>query len=213
MTMTARDVELIRACLDDGTYTAQERKDFGALCDLAILALRDSLPQESVQNDKQRAQSSEVDAEVARAVAKFPTWPTDPLHALAVLGEEFGELTKAMLQFTYEPHKTSREEIRTEALQTAAMALRLFKSLDRYEYLPSQQHPQPVSQSVRSETAKPDTAKVPEGWKLVPVEPTDAMVAGGYRAYASRLSYDMARTTYRAMLAAAPSPSGVEESK
>jgi NTP pyrophosphatase (non-canonical NTP hydrolase) len=46
-----------------------------------------------------------VQAELARAVAKFPTWPTDPLHALAVLGEEFGELTKAMLQHTYEPHK------------------------------------------------------------------------------------------------------------
>lgn len=65
-----------------------------------------------------------IEAEVARAVAKFPTWPTDPLHALAVLGEEFGELTKAMLQLTYEPHKSSAEEVRTEALQTAAMALR-----------------------------------------------------------------------------------------
>ena len=35
-----------------------------------------------------------ITAELARAVKKFPTWPTDPLHALAVLGEEFGELTK-----------------------------------------------------------------------------------------------------------------------
>ncbi len=34
-----------------------------------------------------------VKAELTRATAKFPTWPTDPLHALAVLGEEFGELT------------------------------------------------------------------------------------------------------------------------
>src|SRR5262245_39329369 len=49
--------------------------------------------------------------EVMRAVAKFPTWPTDPLHALAVLGEEFGELTKEMLQLTYEPHKTSIDEV------------------------------------------------------------------------------------------------------
>lgn len=46
-----------------------------------------------------------VQDEMARAVAKFPTWPTDPFHALAVLGEEFGELTKAVLQHTYEPHK------------------------------------------------------------------------------------------------------------
>ena len=33
---------------------------------------------------------NEVLAELNRATTKFPTWPTDPLHALAVLGEEFG---------------------------------------------------------------------------------------------------------------------------
>lgn len=80
--------------------------------------------------------------EVGRATSKFPTWPTDPLHALAVLGEEFGELTKAMLQLTYEPHKTSMNEVRNEAIQTAAMALRLAMSLDRYEYTRSDQHEQ-----------------------------------------------------------------------
>lgn len=90
----------------------------------------------------EKAPANEIDAEVARAVAKFPTWPTDPLHALAVLGEEFGELTKAMLQFTYEPHKTSREEIREEAIQTAAMALRLYRSLGVYDYKPGVQHRQ-----------------------------------------------------------------------
>lgn len=84
----------------------------------------------------------QVLAEVERATVKFPTWPTDPLHALAVLGEEFGELTKAMLQLTYEPHKTSKGEVRAEAIQTAAMALRLAMSLDVYEYKPAQQHSQ-----------------------------------------------------------------------
>ena len=83
-----------------------------------------------------------VQAELERARLKFPTWPTDPLHALAVLGEEFGELTKDMLQLIYEPHKTSRERVRTEAIQTAAMALRLVMSLERYEYTPSTQHVQ-----------------------------------------------------------------------
>lgn len=85
---------------------------------------------------------AEVFAELERATTKFPTWPTDPLHALAVLGEEFGELTKDMLQMVYEPHKTSREAVRSEALQTAAMALRLVASLDSYEYKPCQQHGQ-----------------------------------------------------------------------
>lgn len=86
---------------------------------------------------------SEIATEVARATEKFPTWPTDPLHALAVLGEEFGELTKAMLQLTYEPHKTSPAEVREEAIQTAAMAMRLVMSLDRYQYRPGDQHAQP----------------------------------------------------------------------
>lgn len=80
--------------------------------------------------------------ELRRAVTKFPTWPTDPLHALAVLGEEFGELTKATLQTTYEPHKSSHDDVRTEAIQTAAMALRFVISLERYEYTQGIQHQQ-----------------------------------------------------------------------
>lgn len=83
---------------------------------------------------------AEIEQGLSRALAKFPDWPTDPLHALAILGEEFGELTKDMLQQTYEPHKTSAAKIRTEALQTAAMAIRLLLSLDKYEYRRSEQH-------------------------------------------------------------------------
>lgn len=80
--------------------------------------------------------------ELERAVGKFPTWPTDPLHALAVLGEEFGELTKDVLQMTYEPGKSSAENVRKEAIQTAAMALRFVASLDAYIYKASEQHRQ-----------------------------------------------------------------------
>jgi NTP pyrophosphatase (non-canonical NTP hydrolase) len=86
--------------------------------------------------------TTEVLAELERAMRKFPTWPTDPLHALAVLGEEFGELTKDVLQLTYEPHKTNAENVRKEAIQTAAMALRFAASLTRYSYLPADQHAQ-----------------------------------------------------------------------
>lgn len=84
----------------------------------------------------------EIIKEVSSATTKFPTWPTDPLHALAVLGEEYGELTKAALQLTYEPHKTSAEEVRKEAIQTAAMAVRFAMSLDIYRYQKTQQHEQ-----------------------------------------------------------------------
>ena len=81
-------------------------------------------------------------SELERAIAKFPTWPTDPLHALAVLGEEFGELTKDVLQMTYEPGKTNAENVRKEAIQTAAMALRFVASLDAYIYKAGEQHRQ-----------------------------------------------------------------------
>ena len=81
--------------------------------------------------------------ELRRAMDKFPTWPTDPLHALAVVGEEFGELTKDVLQYTYEPHKTNLDRVRAEAIQTAAMALRFAASLDAYEYRRGAQHMQP----------------------------------------------------------------------
>ena len=86
---------------------------------------------------------ADVRQELARATCKFPLWPTDPLHALAILGEEFGELTKAMLQYTYETNKgVTRADIREEAIQTAAMALRLAMSLSEYDYAPRAQHSQ-----------------------------------------------------------------------
>lgn len=87
--------------------------------------------------------------ELSKALAKFPTWPTDPLHALAVLGEEFGELTKDVLQMTYEPGKTNAENVRKEAIQTAAMALRFVASLDVYIYKAGEQHRQAQWQAER----------------------------------------------------------------
>ena len=83
-----------------------------------------------------------VEYEVRVATRKFPTWPTDPLHALAVLGEEFGELTKDVLQMTYEPHKTSSVAVQIEAIQTAAMAVRFLMSLGQYDYRQATQHEQ-----------------------------------------------------------------------
>ncbi|MDN5849113.1 MAG: hypothetical protein L0H63_05665 [Nitrococcus sp.] len=83
---------------------------------------------------------AEIKAELDRGIAKFPRWPNDPLHALAVLGEEYGELTRAMVQLSYEPHKSSHAQVRAEAIQTAAMAIRLVLSLDYYTYAPSAQH-------------------------------------------------------------------------
>lgn len=84
----------------------------------------------------------DVMEEMSRAMDKFPEWPDDPIHAVAVLGEEYGELQKAVLEHTYEPHKSTKEDARKEAVQTAAMALRFLMSLEEYEYKPSTQHSQ-----------------------------------------------------------------------
>lgn len=84
----------------------------------------------------------DVLAELKRATAKFPTWPTDPLHAMGVLHEEVGELAKAVLQLVYEPHKSTFSDVHAEAVQAAAMALRFLMSLDNYTWLPCEQHSQ-----------------------------------------------------------------------
>ncbi len=90
----------------------------------------------------------EIYDELERAIAKFPGWPTDPFHALAIVGEEYGELQQAVVQATYEPGKRGYEEVRAEAIQTAAMAIRFARNLDHYATLPSAQHEAPKSYHV-----------------------------------------------------------------
>ena len=77
---------------------------------------------------------SEVFSELRRAEGKHPSFPTDPLHAVAIVGEEFGELTKAVLQQTYEPHKQESDAVKKEAIQTAAMALRFLFNLENLQF-------------------------------------------------------------------------------
>lgn len=64
--------------------------------------------------------------ELERAIAKFPTFPTDVVHASAIVAEEAGELSAAALQVTYEGG--TWEAVEEEAIQTAAMAIRLLAS-------------------------------------------------------------------------------------
>lgn len=84
----------------------------------------------------------EIRNEITRAVAKFPTWPTDPVHASAVVTEESGELAQSVLECIYEPHKSSKADVRAEAIQTAAMAIRFLLSMDKYEFKKSEEHTQ-----------------------------------------------------------------------
>lgn len=66
--------------------------------------------------------------ELERAEELHPVWPGSPFHGLAILQEEVGELTKATLQCWYDEAEV--EAVRTEAIQTAAMALRFLINLD-----------------------------------------------------------------------------------
>ena len=78
----------------------------------------------------------QVCEELNSATDKFPMWPVDPIHAMAVLGEEFGELNKEVLKLCYEPGKSSLEAVEAEAIQTAAMAIRFLLGLDHYRFNP-----------------------------------------------------------------------------
>jgi len=95
-----------------------------------------------------------VEAELTRAITKFPTWPTDPFHALAVLGEEVGELTQAVLQTVYEPGKSDFDDVRKEAIQVAAMAIRFIRSLDVYKFQRGEQHQQIANEAAIQNAVK-----------------------------------------------------------
>jgi hypothetical protein len=64
-----------------GLVPSEIRTELRAYARAAIAALAQQRIPESVRA---------VLAELDRATRKFPTWPTDPLHAVAVLGEEAG---------------------------------------------------------------------------------------------------------------------------
>jgi len=70
--------------------------------------------------------------EMDHAVTKFPSWPTDIIHAAAVVNEESGELTQAALKFEYE--SGSIDAARKEAVQVIVTALRFLNAMEHYEH-------------------------------------------------------------------------------
>ena len=68
--------------------------------------------------------------ELEKAKAKWPAWPTDPIHAASVLSEEAGELVQACNDFCYSCGSVDQMEL--EARQVGAMALRFLENIDRY---------------------------------------------------------------------------------
>ena len=76
-----------------------------------------------------------------------------------------------------------------------------------------------ASECAVSETAPSGTAKVPEGWKLVPIKPTQIMLENAWAAVWTQTTgesdHDVERNEHaakwEAMLAAAPTPDGNED--
>ena len=72
--------------------------------------------------------------------------PSDPVHAAAIMAEECGELQRAVLMRVYESRMlTTSEDVRNEAIQTAAMCMRFLFSFDQYYWMPCKHHPQSTS--------------------------------------------------------------------
>ncbi|MEX3139853.1 hypothetical protein [Serratia ureilytica] len=70
---------------------------------------------------------TQIKEELSAAESKHPTWPTDAIHATAILNEEAGELTQAAIDYHY--HNGSLEKVRREAAQVGAMAIRVLINL------------------------------------------------------------------------------------
>lgn len=85
----------------------------------------------TMNRDEWEEFSHAVSSEIALAQDKFPAFPTDPIHATAIVGEEAGESIQASLQAVYEDKGIDR--IKEELIQTAAMCARAFTMLNREE--------------------------------------------------------------------------------
>ena len=86
-------------------------------------------------NAKQADIISEVLKELKRAKKKHPAWPQHIAARAGIVCEEAGELMKAALEIKYETGKDGKDyseqykELKKEAIQTAATAIRLLEVL------------------------------------------------------------------------------------
>ena len=69
--------------------------------------------------------------EIVRAHEKFPSWPSDIIHASAIVAEKNGKLTQATLKSLYEQGNPFDAE--KEAIQVACTALRFLNNMAQYK--------------------------------------------------------------------------------
>ena len=70
---------------------------------------------------------SDIESELNKAKKKHPSYPDDMFRQVAIMNEEAGEVTKAVLHYHYEAG--SIEDVRKELIQTAAMCIRMLENL------------------------------------------------------------------------------------
>jgi len=123
-----------------------------------------------------------------KAMVKFP----QPNYVLLKVAEEAGEVVQAGVH--YAENRMSWGEVEGEIVQLVAMLIRLVTEGDQVNGIKP-------PESCRDFSPAPAAELVPEGWKMVPVEPTEEMIAAGdqFMDGLSRLG-----DAYDAMLAAAP---------
>jgi len=68
-----------------------------------------------------------ISAELIRAKKLYPGFPDDMFRQLAIMQEEAGEVTKAVLDYHYSGG--SLNDVRNELVQTAAMCVRMLQNL------------------------------------------------------------------------------------
>jgi NTP pyrophosphatase (non-canonical NTP hydrolase) len=68
-----------------------------------------------------------IDEELKRAEKKHPNFPKDMYQQLAIVQEEAGEVTKAVLHYHYEGGRL--QDVKDELIQTAAMCMRMLNAL------------------------------------------------------------------------------------
>jgi len=85
----------------------------------------------TIDNKYSRAFGKIIEA-IFEAEEKHPGWPTDPIHATAIIAEESGELTKAAIDF-YFKRNDNEDEMMKEAAQTAAVLLRFMAEKGTYK--------------------------------------------------------------------------------
>lgn len=69
-----------------------------------------------------------IDKELMRAEKKHPLWPKDLFQQLAIMQEEAGEVTKAVLDYHFS--SDTLQHIKEELIQTAAMCMRMIKNIE-----------------------------------------------------------------------------------